>query len=153
MIPGGERRSRALHDDLPEPVSPSNEVKRRPLVGIWRQEDLPEWSTEGVYSSGKVQSLQDVKLAIIQAHSKLLIKANEARVKGAMVRGGEGNSVSHMIRASVRSHRQNVSCVNQPQLHSRNGAAVSIGEQNLTAETCQSRQAAHFRDHALARRG
>jgi len=89
---------------------------------------LPKRSAESVNAAGKIQLLQHMELALVQAHSVTVVEIDQSRVKGAVVSRGESNPVPHMIRASGCSDWEYVRRIHQTKLDARHGAAVAIGK-------------------------
>jgi hypothetical protein len=80
----------------------------------------------------------------------ILVKVDESRVECAMIRRGERNSVSNVIRTPGSSNWENVRRVHQAKLDACHGTTIPIGKENLLAETSKAAKAAHFLDDALS---
>ena len=76
-----------LHRDLPESISPANELQCRTLIVIWRQEYLLfQGRTESIDPACEVQLPQDLKLPLVHSHVVILIEINKTCIERTVIR-------------------------------------------------------------------
>src|SRR5262249_35561365 len=98
-------------------------------------------------AAGKVQGSKQRLSLRVDAHGVRLVEVDEAVVLGAVVRGGQGEAVAHVVHAAGYAHREDVSGINQTQLHSRYRAAIPVGVEHLLAKAAQSGHSADGLDN------
>jgi hypothetical protein len=140
-----------LSVNIPELVRSADKVCFRSLLWVWGKEyRRTEPCSKGIDPPGKVQALQRMEICIVQPHTALFIQVDQPRIKGAVIGGGQCNSVPYMVRASRSSHRENVGRVHQFQLNPGNGALIPVGKQNPPTKISGPAQSANLANNPLA---
>jgi hypothetical protein len=111
---------------LTKSVCASDELDRWPLCVFGRKKYFAERSFERFNPAREVQPLKDLYLTVVQPHTKVFIKIDQAGVECAVISGRESDAVMHAISTSGRSHRKNMRCIDQTKLNPRHSASVSI---------------------------
>jgi hypothetical protein len=58
----------------------------------------------------------------------MVVEIDQPGVISTAVGGRKGKPILHMVNTTLSAHRQNVRCINQTQLNTRDSAPVSVRE-------------------------
>jgi hypothetical protein len=90
-----------------------------------------------------------MKLSLVDPHSVMFVQIDKPRIKGAVIRRGQGDTVPDMVNTIRRAYWKNMGSINQSKLDAGDSTTVAASEQDTLSESGFSTPPTHFCHNAL----